>query len=182
MKKYLAIIIAIFVGTYSLWVFEYNTSKPVVQAESAGESGGGVENIVTHPVATEVAEYVNFERDKAGLERLVDDPRLDASAAAKCNDMVVKNYWGHVEPDTGLHAWHFMTESGIPGNTTTGENLAHGFRSSQDTVQGWMNSPGHKANIERADYDHVGYAVCNSTSFIGQGYQDIIVQHFADLW
>src|SRR5688572_25275492 len=57
------------------------------------------ELFITHPEVPQLHELVNQERVKAGLSPLTIDERLTASSAAKCADMVAKNYWGHKSPD-----------------------------------------------------------------------------------
>ena len=37
-----------------------------------------------------------------------------------------------------------------------GENLASGYRSAADAMNGWMNSPGHRANILNGNFTEVG--------------------------
>jgi uncharacterized protein YkwD len=40
-----------------------------------------------------------------------------------------------------------------------GENLAEGdFTSDADLVKGWMDSPGHRANILNTKYEEIGIA------------------------
>lgn len=37
-----------------------------------------------------------------------------------------------------------------------GENIAAGQRTPPETMDGWMNSPGHKANILKPEFTHIG--------------------------
>ena len=37
-----------------------------------------------------------------------------------------------------------------------GENIAAGYSSPEAVVEGWMNSPGHRANILEAEFTHIG--------------------------
>jgi uncharacterized protein YkwD len=39
---------------------------------------------------------------------------------------------------------------------TWGENIAAGFRTGRAACRGWMNSPGHRANILDPDFKRVG--------------------------
>jgi hypothetical protein len=57
-----------------------------------------------------------------------------------------------------------------------GENLAKDFDTSAGAVQGWMNSPGHRANILNANYTDVGFAVQNGTLVGGQ--TTLVVAHY----
>ena len=39
---------------------------------------------------------------------------------------------------------------------TAGENIAMGYATPQAVVNGWMNSPGHRANILNASFTRIG--------------------------
>lgn len=45
-----------------------------------------------------------------------------------------------------------------------GENIAWGYGTVQQVVDGWMASPGHCGNIMKADYKHIGLACVRGTS------------------
>jgi uncharacterized protein YkwD len=110
----------------------------------------------------------------------MEDGRLDASATAKCQDMVAKNYWAHNDP-TGRTPWHFITDQNINWHTA-GENLEFGYgRSSDMVVVAWMNSPEHKANILNPTFTTVGYAICPDPNLASFGAGDVVVQHFVGL-
>jgi uncharacterized protein YkwD len=40
-----------------------------------------------------------------------------------------------------------------------GENLAKGFTTPQGVLDGWMASPGHKANILNKNFSEVGFGI-----------------------
>jgi len=122
-------------------------------------------------VAT-LAEDVNKERVQAGEAALVEDPKLEASAAAKCADMEAKNYYAHNTP-SGEEPWKFIIGAD-ESFLTAGENLAAGYDSSQGVVAAWMASPGHRANILNSSFTNVGYAICKDYGT----YHDVVVQHF----
>lgn len=119
--------------------------------------------------ANNIFELVNDERVKIGRKPLVRNAKLDASALAKCNDLVTRDYWAHADPD-GNMAWHYFTENGYK-YTIAGENLAKDYKTAHNTVSGWMNSQLHKENILDSRYSDTGVAACGSN--------DTIVQHFA---
>lgn len=125
---------------------------------------------VTHPIASEVATLVNNERVKAGELPLIDDPRLDASAAAKCADEDTKNYHAHVAPDGT--SWVSFIKAQTYYNTA-GENLSWNYPTSKGAVDGWMGSPPHRAAILNTRFTHAGYAVCGI-----EGNNSELVEHF----
>ena len=46
------------------------------------------------------------------------------------------------------------------GSTGAGENIAAGQQSSEDVMNSWMNSRGHRANILNANYTKLGVGFC----------------------
>lgn len=129
----------------------------------------------------ELYNLTNQDRQQAGIAPLRLNPKLNASAKAKCDDMVAKNYWSHDAPD-GTQPWQFFSAQGITG--LLGENLAEGSSTSADRDNtDWMKSPGHKANILNPNFTDVGFAVCLSKSYAGNKNLPalITVQHFAQL-
>ena len=46
----------------------------------------------------------------------------------------------------------------VLGAQRVGENIAYNYQSAEGALNAWMNSPGHKENIE-GDYTHVGISV-----------------------
>ena len=105
---------------------------------------------------TNFNEKVNTIRagyDLAGLEQVED---LNVIAQMKCDDMVKRNYYAHINPN-GKQAWE---QYNFGSYQYFGENLAHGYKSSYETVEGWRNSPTHLKNLVNPNYKEVGYGVC----------------------
>ncbi|MFB7084439.1 CAP domain-containing protein [Streptomyces sp. NPDC056296] len=102
----------------------------------------------------EVVELTNRERIRAGLPALAVDARLARAAQAHSADMVARDFYSHTDPDGGK-PWDRAAAAGAT-RRTVGENIACGQRSPADVVEGWMNSPGHRANILKPDFTHIG--------------------------
>lgn len=101
------------------------------------------------------------------------DPLLTSAAQAKAQDMVANDYWSHTSP-LGKTPWTFIAASGY-SYQRAGENLAYGFSSATQTIDGWMNSPEHRANILNTSYQNVGFGVATSAYYQGHGPQTIVV-------
>ena len=102
-----------------------------------------------------ILKYSNDERIKAGLPPLAFSKRLSSMAEGKVIDMITKQYFAHESPD-GTTISMLATKYGYT-YLFIGENLALGdFDSSLDVVTGWMNSPGHRANILGKDFTEIG--------------------------
>lgn len=119
----------------------------------------------------------NDQRAANSLGALALNDQLNQAAQNKANDMVNRNYWSHNTPD-GSPPWVFITDAGYQ-YSTAGENLAYGFDSSDATITGWMNSPGHRANILNTSYKEVGFGIANSPDYQGTGPETIVVAMYA---
>ncbi|MFF3488320.1 CAP domain-containing protein [Streptomyces sp. NPDC002701] len=104
--------------------------------------------------AAEVLALTNAERAAAGLPPLAEDPLLTRAAQAHSADMVTRAFYSHTSPD-GSEPWHRAAAAGST-RRTIGENIACGQRSPAEVVRGWMDSPGHRANILKPAFTHLG--------------------------
>lgn len=104
--------------------------------------------------AAEVITLTNAERTAAGLRPLSGDAMLTTAAQAHSDDMVARAFYSHTSPD-GSQPWDRAAAAGST-RRTIGENIACGQRSPAEVVRGWMNSPGHRANILKPDFTHIG--------------------------
>src|SRR5947209_3706099 len=109
-----------------------------------------------------VLSEMNAYRAKEGLSALHFDPRLVLAAGDRMQDMEDLEYWSHEAPD-GRSPFVWLKPRGYAFRFA-GENLATGFETVELLVQGWMESPGHRANILSADYDDVGIAVIDGST------------------
>ncbi|MCG0287891.1 CAP domain-containing protein [Streptomyces sp. PSAA01] len=105
-------------------------------------------------LASEVIALTNAERAAARLAPLAPDPRLTAAAQAHSDDMVARDFYSHTGPQ-GHQPWDRARAAGA-AHRGIGENIACGQRSPAEVVRGWMNSPGHRANILKPDFTHIG--------------------------
>jgi uncharacterized protein YkwD len=117
--------------------------------------------IATSISSAEIISLANQERANNGLPGLAYNAQLSSAAEAKARDMFAKDYWAHFAPD-GTSPWYFINNAGYV-YSTAGENLAKDFDTSAGVVSGWMNSPGHRANILNNAFKDTGIAVLNGT-------------------
>ncbi|WP_200301516.1 CAP domain-containing protein [Streptomyces adelaidensis] len=104
--------------------------------------------------AAEVIALTNAERTAAGLPPLSPDAPLTDAAQAHSADMVARDFYAHTSPD-GREPWHRAAAAGST-RRSIGENIACGQRSAAEVVRGWMNSPGHRANILKPTFTRIG--------------------------
>jgi uncharacterized protein YkwD len=114
-----------------------------------------VESTTTNEEA--VIAAMNRERAAHGLKPLRLNLQLALAAEDRIHDLFGKHYFGHVAPD-GTQPFVWAEARGY-NYRVIGENLATGYPTPAAVVDGWMHSPGHRANILGADYDEVGVAI-----------------------
>jgi uncharacterized protein YkwD len=102
-------------------------------------------------------DSVNAERAKESLDPLSWCPALGRSATAHSKDMATKNYFEHEDLDGGQVSDRALAQG--YNYRTVGENIAVGQRDVVEVMQGWMDSPGHRENILRPQYTHLGSGV-----------------------
>ena len=163
----LALLVALAAATY---VTERSPSS------SPSEHHSNVDNTpaesgVSQP---EVVSMTNTYRQTKSLQPLRESELLNASACHKADDMIARDYWSHDAPD-GTKPWVFFQKVGY-GYQKAGENLAYGFTSARSTVDGWINSPTHEANLV-GDYTELGICVRGPVQYQG-GEHYVIVAHY----
>lgn len=119
---------------------------------------------------SEVLRLTNAFRAKNGLAALTANAELDATAAAHSKDMAAQDYFSHTGQD-GSKPWDRAEEFGYQARRM-GENIAAGYRTPEQVVQGWIDSPGHRANMLNANYTELGvgyYFLENDTGRVNYG-------------
>lgn len=99
---------------------------------------------------------VNQDRAANGLPALTFDSSLRAGALEHSRDMMQNNYFSHTSPTQG----DFTTRIRAAGvkYTAAGENIAK-YGSVESAEVGFMNSPGHRANILNANFTRIGIGI-----------------------
>ncbi len=124
--------------------------------------------------ARRLIDLVNNARKANGLNALTVSSALTAGALKHSQDMAANNYLAHVSPTYGTMAVRMKTAN--ISYWYAGENVAR--TSSADRAHElFMASSGHRANILKPEYTHIGVAFVWSTT-AGQYY---ITEWFADL-
>ncbi|MDR0434791.1 MAG: cell wall-binding repeat-containing protein [Gracilibacteraceae bacterium] len=94
-------------------------------------------------IAKEVFDLCNAERVQNGLQPYVWDDSLYEAARIRAAEII--QLFEHTRPD-GSSCFTALEEVGLV-YASAGENIAAGYLDAAGAVNGWMNSPGHKANI-----------------------------------
>jgi uncharacterized protein YkwD len=128
-------------------------------------SAGTVRSVASHthaarttgPTDREVAAFVklmNAHRISRGLPALIWDPRAAAVAQAHSQEMFDRHYFSHSWRDS-RSTWDRLAARGVT-YSEAGENIAWGQRTGRTVLASWLNSPGHRKNIERGSYTRHG--------------------------
>ncbi|MDT7726917.1 MAG: hypothetical protein QOI21_3493 [Actinomycetota bacterium] len=109
--------------------------------------------------AGQVVDLVNAERAKVGCAPLTIDSRLAIVAQGHSADMSRRNYFAHTTPE-GVTFDQRIKAAGYarPG----AENIAKGSTTAAQTMDMWMNSSGHRANILNCNLTKIGVGVVTS--------------------
>jgi uncharacterized YkwD family protein len=96
-----------------------------------------------------VFELVNEERKKRNIEPLQLSLEVSKTAREKSEDMRDKDYFDHESPTYGKPCEHMKKKY-------CGENIAAQWKTPEEVMDAWMKSEGHKKNILRKEYTHIG--------------------------
>ncbi|MCD7751772.1 MAG: CAP domain-containing protein [Lachnospiraceae bacterium] len=88
--------------------------------------------------AYRVLALVNEHRESLGLNALTWDEDMRQAAEIRAAEATLN--WSHTRPNG--ESWYTVSD------LVKGENLAKGYNSAEDVFEAWMNSQGHRENIE----------------------------------
>jgi uncharacterized protein YkwD len=120
-----------------------------------------------------VIAAMNEYRAQHHLPPLREDRRLDAAANDRMTDMEDIGYWAHESPD-GRSPFVWLPVHGYEIHFA-GENLACGFETTEMLVEGWMESPGHRANILSPNFEDCGIAIIDGMTMRRGNGKSIVV-------
>ncbi|MFI6764703.1 CAP domain-containing protein [Streptomyces sp. NPDC050355] len=107
--------------------------------------------------AQKVVDLVNDQRAQHGCGPLTVDPRVQKAAQAHSDDMAARNYYEHNTPE-GVDPGTRMTNAGFRWSSWA-ENIFKSPKDPATALKGWMESPGHRANILNCSYKYTGVGV-----------------------
>ncbi|WP_327690262.1 CAP domain-containing protein [Streptomyces tubercidicus] len=120
-------------------------------------SGGQSATGTAAQFAQKVVELVNAQRAQHGCGPLTVDARIQRAAQAHSDDMAARNFYDHITPE-GVDPGTRMTKAGYSWGSYA-ENIFKSPKDPATAVDGWMKSPGHRANILNCSYKETGVGV-----------------------
>lgn len=152
-------------------VKSFITPHKQVSSVDAEESDASLPPKVIPPTEQSVLAAVNAERAKVGVAPLKLHPNISRTAQMKADDMIARNYRGHLMPDTNQPLTEEMRQLQSAVCVSASENLTwdDNVTNTKQSMNSWLNSPSHKAAMLDPKYTYTG---------IGVGDGKIVVQHF----
>ena len=137
---------------------------PAARTEGRPAPTGTMSNLDT--IETRVFEIVNDERRKQHVAPLQLEETLRTVARNHSDDMLTRGFFDHVNP-SGEGPSDRIARQARRLIGTTGENIWEFSGSdpakhpglAEEIVRDWMNSPGHRENILRSGFTHLGVGV-----------------------
>ncbi|WP_051189098.1 CAP domain-containing protein [Halalkalibacillus halophilus] len=131
-----------------------NLETPNVFEVPEHDAKEAADDFEAHEFEQEVLELVNEERAERGLGDLEFSNETAVVAREKSRDMSENDYFAHQSPTYGS-PFDMLNQFGVQYRAA-GENIAMGQRSPEQVMEGWMNSDGHRANILKEEFTHLG--------------------------
>ena len=123
-------------------------------------------------------DAVNMERALQAHPALRMNAKLSASAQLHADDMIVRNYFDHADPE-GLRVGNRARAAGygdINAQTcncsykiSIGEDLAKGQTTVEQVIREWMASPTHREAILSDDYNDIGIGIAGDVWVLNFG-------------
>ena len=122
----------------------------------------------TSTATSTTAEYAKFSEDI--LERINQHRRSRGLSALKINNVIVAEAEKHSQQmatgrtafgHAGFDARISRISNQIGAARKSAENVALGSRTANEVVTGWLNSPGHRKNIE-GDFNLTGIGIARN--------------------
>ncbi|MYN11137.1 CAP domain-containing protein [Massilia sp. FT127W] len=142
--------------TWQVVLAEPQRPIPLPDPDLAGQAALAASN------AARAAPRLCGDRMFAAAPPLSLNPALAEAALAHSSDMASKHYFSHQARD-GSYAADRAQNAGYAWRIV-GENIASGINTPEEAVAGWLESPGHCANIMNPAFTEMGAAYSLNTA------------------
>lgn len=149
-----------------------HTRRAVIVLGAAALLAGCTSSIAPRPAATaplsdrpedltreRIVATINATRRAHGAGDWSYNPSLEAAARSQARLMAQKDTLSH---DLGVTLRQRVTEAGYV--LAVGENLAKGYRTLPETIDGWLNSSGHRNTLLSPRFVEFGLAFARTGS------------------
>lgn len=115
----------------------------------------------------ELEELINEHRESVGCKELIWMDPVAAVAQKHSDDMVRRSFFSHVNPD-GVTPFQRLERAGVRYQRAA-ENIAAGQATAEEVLRSWLNSPGHRRNIEDCLMREHGIGLTRGTKTLPYG-------------
>jgi uncharacterized protein YkwD len=163
--RVLALAVCLIVATLCL------SAAPASAADWSAQAASACPNATLTPSGENLREIrgavlclLNRERTSRGMKRLHSNTKLRKAAERHSRNMNANDFFDHVSPSGSTPLARVKASGYLTGadSFSVGENIGWGesrLSTPLEMVRAWMNSAGHKANILRREFRHVGIGV-----------------------
>lgn len=124
--------------------------------DDASVNENGISNEETKTIESEIFQLVNNHR--ASISKPSLEANVLANNLAKEHTLYMINKGDISHDNSDLRGQRLFSEEQA---SRVGENVAYRYKTAQEVMEAWLNSSGHKKNIE-GDYTHIGISAIKS--------------------
>jgi uncharacterized protein YkwD len=148
-------------GTFGAFALSQNGADAAAVGDCTPGGGWGA---LRPDLGAGVLRLVNAHRTAVGRAPLSTSSTLQRAAEWKSLHMGHYGYMQHDDPAPPLarSVGERLAACGYRGSGY-GENIAYGYPTAEAVVQGWLSSPGHRANIESSGFTSIGIGVARGS-------------------
>lgn len=146
---------------------ETEASVPATAETPVVNDGPAEDTVIDVPLdpkaqmTADFMELINDHRISIGLDPLIHVEGLQEIAEGHSENMAAKIVaFGH----TGFSERCSLGRSVLGGGNLCAENVANGQKTVEAAFHSWMNSSGHRANIEQSRVTHTGFGFAQSSA------------------
>lgn len=135
----------------------YSKAGRILTALTLMAAVGCDDSVLGPTVAPEVETFamlMNDHRASVGCGPLTWNFEVAAVAQEHSEDMAARDFFAHTNPD-GDSPFDRMQAAGVDFSRAA-ENIAWGYPTPEAVLAGWLDSPGHRNNIENCDLTEHG--------------------------
>ena len=126
----------------------YASASALLSAQSATPTP-------SEPGLVSLLSRINAHRTHIGCSKLVWHEPTAGSAQAHSDDMSRRRYFDHASPE-GVTFDLRLKRAGVTSRGLSSENLALTPAGPQSVMEMWMESPGHRRNLDNCSFTAVG--------------------------
>lgn len=145
-------------GTYFLQVSTTgrgtNNYRLQMVMTAAATSKAPINSLPDASLPEQVLSFVNDFRSRNGLSSLRLNSQLNAAAQGHSQNMASQDFFNHQGKDGSTFDQRIRTVG--YRFSTAAENIAAGYTTPSTVVDGWINSPGHRANMLNPNVQEIG--------------------------